>query len=60
MIDGNINDAERKIFIQNHIAEILKARNEGVRVNGYLYEVSLITSNCEKAITPFRFSTHRF
>src|SRR6185503_7286435 len=31
LIDGTINDKERKIFIQNHISEILKAKHEGVK-----------------------------
>ena len=47
LIDGNINDKERKFFIQNHIAEILKAKHEGVKVNGYF--VWSFTDNFEWA-----------
>ncbi len=47
LIDGNINDAARKIFIQDHIAEILKAKHEGVKVNGYF--VWSFTDNFEWA-----------
>jgi len=47
LIDGNIQDEERKLFIQNHIAEILKAKQEGVKVNGYF--VWSFTDNFEWA-----------
>ena len=47
LIDGIINDKERKIFIQNHISEILKAKHEGVKVNGYF--VWSFTDNFEWA-----------
>jgi beta-glucosidase len=47
LIDGNIHDEERKLFIQNHIAEILKAKQEGVKVNGYF--VWSFTDNFEWA-----------
>ena len=33
--DGKINDKERKEFIENYIAQVLKAKSEGVKVHGY-------------------------
>ncbi len=34
-IDGAVNDHQRIQFLQDHIAQVLLAKNEGVRVNGY-------------------------
>ncbi len=33
--DGNVNDCMRVKYLQDHIAQVLAARQEGVKVNGY-------------------------
>ena len=33
--DGNVNDCERVKYLQDHIAQVLLAKKEGVKVNGY-------------------------
>jgi beta-glucosidase len=45
--DGHVNDLHRKQFLQQHIAQILKSRYEGVNVNGYF--VWTFTDNFEWA-----------
>ena len=45
--NGNVNDIKRKNYLQSNIAEILKARNEGVNVEGYF--VWSFTDNFEWA-----------
>jgi beta-glucosidase len=35
VIDGHINDVDRTEYLQAHIAQVLKARSEGVNVQGY-------------------------
>jgi beta-glucosidase len=30
-----VNDCQRKLFLQDYIAQVLRAKNEGVKVNGY-------------------------
>lgn len=44
---GSIHDTDRKEFLQNYLAQVLKARNEGVNVNGYF--VWSFTDNFEWA-----------
>ncbi len=45
--NGNVNDIKRINYLQSNIAEILKAKNEGVNVNGYF--VWSFTDNFEWA-----------
>ncbi|MHA4845904.1 GH1 family beta-glucosidase [Flavitalea antarctica] len=45
--DGVIDDAERKKYLQRYIAEVLKAKTEGVRVDGYF--IWTFTDNFEWA-----------
>ncbi|MGG9961814.1 GH1 family beta-glucosidase [Ferruginibacter sp. SUN106] len=33
--EGKVNDFERVKYLQDHIAQVLKAKQEGVKVNGY-------------------------
>ena len=33
--DGKVNDGERVKYLQDHIAQVLQAKQEGVKVNGY-------------------------
>ncbi len=47
VINGKIDDHKRTAFIQNHLTQILKAKNEGVNVNGYF--VWSFTDNFEWA-----------
>jgi beta-glucosidase len=47
LVDEDINDTQRTEFLQNHIAEVLKAKNEGVNVKGYF--VWTLTDNFEWA-----------
>ena len=35
VIDGKIDDAQRVEYLQQHIAQVLKAKNEGCKVTGY-------------------------
>jgi beta-glucosidase len=35
LIDGKINDPQRVEYLQQHIAQVLKAKNEGCKVTGY-------------------------
>ena len=35
LIDTNVDDIERKNFLQDHIAQVLLAKQAGVKVNGY-------------------------
>jgi beta-glucosidase len=35
MIDGKVNDHQRLEYLQQHIAQVLKAKNEGCNVTGY-------------------------
>ena len=35
VIDGKVQDDRRIAYLQLHLAEVLKAKNEGVNVNGY-------------------------
>ncbi len=34
-INGNINDEKRKAYIQNNIQQVLRAKKDGINVNGY-------------------------
>lgn len=45
--DGTIDDKQRTQYIQDHLKEILKAKNEGCNVNGYF--VWSLTDNFEWA-----------
>ena len=45
--DGVVNDVSRQIFLQDHIEQVLLARDEGVNVNGYF--VWTFTDNFEWA-----------
>lgn len=45
--DGKINDENRRNYLEQHIAQVLKARHEGVNVNGYF--VWSFTDNFEWA-----------
>jgi beta-glucosidase len=47
LVDEGINDTERVEFLQTHIAEVLKAKNEGVNVKGYF--IWTLTDNFEWA-----------
>ncbi len=35
LVGGNVQDTQRTTYLQNHISEVLRARREGIRVNGY-------------------------
>jgi beta-glucosidase len=35
MQEGKVNDSERILFLKEHIAQVLRARQQGVAVNGY-------------------------
>lgn len=45
--DGHINDVNRKEYLQDHIAQVLRAKKEGFKVNGYF--VWTFTDNFEWA-----------
>ncbi|MBL7697421.1 MAG: beta-glucosidase [Chitinophagaceae bacterium] len=45
--DGVVNDISRQIFLQDHITQVLRAKEEGVNVNGYF--VWTFTDNFEWA-----------
>ncbi|HZG26805.1 MAG TPA: family 1 glycosylhydrolase, partial [Chitinophagaceae bacterium] len=45
--DGEINDNERTLYLQQYLAQVLKAKNEGVNVTGYF--VWSFTDNFEWA-----------
>ena len=47
LVDGQINDTKRKQYIQDHLSEILRAKNEGANVHGYF--VWSLTDNFEWA-----------
>ena len=47
MVEGKIYDIQRKEFLENYLRQVLRARNEGVRVNGYF--VWSFTDNFEWA-----------
>jgi len=47
LIEGRVNDAKRIKFLQQYIGQVLKARQEGVNVNGYF--VWSFTDNFEWA-----------
>ncbi|RZJ60604.1 MAG: beta-glucosidase [Flavobacterium sp.] len=34
-VDGEINDKERTAYIKDHLAEVLRAKKEGIKVKGY-------------------------
>jgi beta-glucosidase len=45
--DGVVNDVSRQLFLQDHITQVLRAREEGINVNGYF--VWTFTDNFEWA-----------
>ncbi|WP_394335724.1 GH1 family beta-glucosidase [Flavobacterium cyanobacteriorum] len=45
--NGSVNDTRRAQYLQDHMAEVLKAKQEGVNVNGYF--VWTLTDNFEWA-----------
>lgn len=47
MINGEVKDVRRKKYIQDNIAQVLKAKNEGARVEGYF--IWTLTDNFEWA-----------
>lgn len=47
VVNGEVNDEKRKLYLQQHIAQVLRAKNEGVNVNGYF--VWSFTDNFEWA-----------
>jgi beta-glucosidase len=47
LIDGKVNDTKRTKYLQQHIAQVARARNSGVNVNGYF--VWSFTDNFEWA-----------
>lgn len=47
VLNGQVNDSERTQYIQQHLNEILKAKNEGAKVDGYF--VWSLTDNFEWA-----------
>ncbi|RDI06942.1 GH1 family beta-glucosidase [Flavobacterium sp. AG291] len=47
LINGEVNDTERTQYIQDHLTEILRAKNEGAKVDGYF--VWSLTDNFEWA-----------
>ncbi len=51
-IDGAVNDMERKQYLQDHIAQVLKAKNEGVNVNGYFVWTLMDNFEWAEGFTP--------
>ena len=47
LLDGEVNDELRTQYIQDHLKEVLKAKQEGVNVDGYF--VWTLTDNFEWA-----------
>ena len=47
VINGVVNDEERQLYLQQHIEQVLRAKKEGVNVNGYF--VWSFTDNFEWA-----------
>jgi beta-glucosidase len=47
VIDGKINDPQRTAYLQTHLEQVLKAKQEGCRVDGYF--VWTLTDNFEWA-----------
>ena len=45
--DGVVNDVSRQLFLQDHITQVLRAREDGINVNGYF--VWTFTDNFEWA-----------
>jgi beta-glucosidase/6-phospho-beta-glucosidase/beta-galactosidase len=51
MIDGKIEDNKRIKFLQDNIAQVYRAKRDGVNVNGYSSGPYLTILNGLKAIT---------
>src|SRR5665213_3342224 len=47
MVTGAVNDTERIAYLQSHLQEVLKAKNEGYKVDGYF--IWTLTDNFEWA-----------
>jgi len=47
VVDDRVNDVQRLTYLQNHMLQVLKAKNEGVNVKGYF--VWTLTDNFEWA-----------
>lgn len=47
VFDGKVDDKRRVVYLQNHIAQVLKAKQEGCKVDGYF--VWTLTDNFEWA-----------
>ncbi|MEB0249726.1 family 1 glycosylhydrolase, partial [Mucilaginibacter sp. 5B2] len=47
VFDNKVNDQRRVIYLQNHVQQVLKAKQEGVKVEGYF--VWTLTDNFEWA-----------
>jgi beta-glucosidase len=47
VVDRQVNDVDRKGYIQSHLEQVLKAKKEGVKVEGYF--VWSLTDNFEWA-----------
>ncbi len=47
LINGEIHDDQRKVFIKNHIEQVLRAKQKGYRIDGYF--VWTLTDNFEWA-----------
>ena len=47
LTENSIADTQRTEYLQNHIAQVLKAKNDGINVNGYF--VWTLTDNFEWA-----------
>jgi beta-glucosidase len=45
LIDGKVDDVQRTTYIQNNLKQVLRARNEGLNVEGYF--VWTLTDNFE-------------
>lgn len=45
--NGKVHDPLRKAYLQNHIAQVLKAKNEGLKIDGYF--IWTLTDNFEWA-----------
>jgi beta-glucosidase len=50
--NGRVHDTERKEYLKNHLAAVLKARREGVNVNGYLVWSPTDNFEWDKGFTP--------
>jgi beta-glucosidase len=47
VVDGTVNDPKRTLYLQNHLQQVLKAKQEGCKVEGYF--IWTLTDNFEWA-----------